>query len=262
MKNVKQLAKRIGFFAILIAIWQIAYVIGVDVLHMWKSYAMPSPAAVFEKAVMVLQRPAIYEAVFFSLQRAFTGFVISVLIGSLLGFLMTKFNYLKENLKPIILGLQTLPSICWVSFAILWYGLDSQAVIFVIVISASFSMAMSAYNSLMNVNPLYVKAAKTMGASEWQLYSKVLIPACMPEVILGLRQTWAFSWRALMSAEMMISMIGLGQTLDSARSIRNDVNEVIVIMLVIILIGTIIDSVVFQIMENRILKRRGLLRDE
>ena len=258
----KYVIEQIGFWLIILGLWQIVYIVLVEILDIWKAYAVPSPVQVGKRAVSVFGRVEIYQAVIYSLQRVITGYVISVVAGSLLGLVIARFQYLERNLKPVILGFQTLPSVCWVSFAILWFGLGSQAVIFVIVISACFSMAMSVFNSLRHVNPLYIRAAKVMGASEFQIYQKVRLPACMPEFVLGLRQTWAFSWRVLMSAEMMISMIGLGQALDAARSIRNDINEVLVIMLVIILIGAAVDSLVFGKLENRMLKKRGLVQNE
>ena len=160
-------------------------------------------------------------------------------------------------LHPLLLGLQTLPSICWVPFAILWFGLDESAVLFVVVMGSAFSIALSVRNGIRNVNPLWIKAAKTMGADRKQLYIKVMLPASMPAFVEGLRQGWSFAWRALMSGEVMSATVGLGHTLMMGRDLA-DINQVMLVMLVIILIGIIIDRFVFWRIEERILRKRGL----
>lgn len=264
--TVKKILSRVGFIIIILALWELVYLLGVEVLGLWKSYTIPSPQGVWERCVDMFSFDytgmSIYAAVGASLIRAFIGFAISVIIGAALGFLISKFKYLQENLKPIILGIQTLPSVCWVPFAILWFGLDQSAVIFVIIVGSAFSIAMAVDNGIQNVDPLYIRAAKTMGVSQSQLYFKVIIPAAQPMLIAGLKSGWSFAWRALMAAEMMISMIGLGQILDAARSIESDINKVTLIMLIIIVIGTIIDRVIFTNWENAVRRRYGLDRDK
>ena len=264
--TVKKILNRIGFIIIIIALWEVVYLIGVEALGIWKSYTIPSPQGVWERCVDMFSFDyagmSIYAAVGASLLRAFIGFLISMIIGAVLGFLISKFNYLRQNLKPIILGIQTLPSVCWVPFAILWFGLDQSAVIFVIVVGSAFSIAMAVDNGIQNVDPLYIRAARTMGVSQSQLYFKVIIPAAQPMLIAGLKSGWSFAWRALMAAEMMISMIGLGQILDAARNIESDINKVTLIMLIIIVIGTVIDRVIFTNWENSVLRKYGLDRDK
>lgn len=264
--TIKSILSRIGFIIIIIALWELIYFLGVEVFEIWKSYTVPSPLGVWERLVNTFSFSntgmSIYGAIGASLLRALIGFLMSVVIGGVLGFLISKFKYLQKNLKPLILGIQTLPSVCWVPFAILWFGLDQSAVIFVIVVGSAFSIAMAVDNGIQNVDPLYIRAAKTMGVSQRQLYFKVIIPAAQPMLISGLKNGWSFAWRALMAAEMMITMIGLGQMLSSARSIENDINKVMLIMVIIIVIGTIIDRVIFTNWENSVRRRYGLDRDK
>lgn len=264
--TVRNILSRIGFIIIVIALWQLVYFIGVDVLEIWKSYTVPSPLGVWERMIDTFSFDytgmSIYSAVGASLLRAFIGFLVSMVIGAVLGFLISRFKYLQKNLKPLILGVQTLPSVCWVPFAILWFGLDQSAVIFVIVVGSAFSIAMAVDNGIQNVDPLYIRAAKTMGVNQRQLYFKVIIPAAQPMLIAGLKSGWSFAWRALMAAEMMISMIGLGQILDAARSIESDINKVMLIMIIIIVIGTVIDRLIFTNWENRVRRKYGLDRDK
>lgn len=122
---------------------------------------------------------------------------------------------------------------------------------------SAFSIAISVDNAIKNVQPIYTKAALTMGAGKGQLYRHVIFPASLPELISGMKQGWSFAWRALMAGEVMTTSIGLGQTLIMGRDLA-DIDQVMLVMLVIVLVGIIIDKCIFSVIENRVLKKRGL----
>jgi len=239
-------------------LWQFFYFLGVDLLGLWKSYSVPSPGGVAISCMNLLQSGVLFSAILKSLGRGIVGFAMAIILGVILGILIHHFPYLNRNLKPVILGMQTLPSICWVPFSILWFGLNNSAILFVVVMGSAFSMSLAVDDAIQNVPPLYIKAAKTMGAGQKELYAKVILPACVPSFIAGLRQGWSFAWRALMSGEVMSSTIGLGQTLTVGRDMA-DINQVMLVMIVIILVGVVIDKCIFTTIENRVLKKRGLL---
>lgn len=245
------------FLILIILLWQGAYWIGVDVLAAWKPYAVPSPMGVLERFVDLIQNGTLLEATANSLLRGIGRYAMAVIIGIILGILLNHFKYLQKNLKPIVLGIQTLPSVCWVPFSILWFGLSTKAILFVVVMGAAFGISISVDNAIKNIQPIYVKAALTMGASKWQLYRRVIFPAALPELVSGLKQGWSFAWRALMSGEVMTTSIGLGQTLITGRDLA-DINQVMLVMLVIIIIGILIDKCIFSVMERHLLKKRGL----
>lgn len=252
--------EKIGFFAILIILWQIIYIVGVDVMKVWKPYAMPSPLGALKKIRDLFSEPGIYISIYTSMRRIIIGYAISIVLGAVLGFLLVKFKYLDRNLKPVILGFQTLPSICWVPFAILWYGLSESAIIFVIVIGSTFSIAMAIEDAIRNVEPILIRAAKTMGTKGIDLYTKVIFPAGTPMLVSGLKQGWSFAWRALMSGEVLSAGVGLGYVLVLGRELA-EINQVMVVMLLIIILGTLVDRCVFRTIEKNIRRKRGLDRD-
>lgn len=245
------------FLILLVVIWQLFYWLGVDVLMLFKPYSVPSPLGVGERFVELCQDGTLWEAIGNSLLRGIAGFAIAVVIGVILGLLINHFKYLQKNLKPFVLGVQTLPSVCWVPFSILWFGLSTQAILFVVVMGSAFSIAISVDNAIKNVQPIYIKAALTMGASRRQLYWNVIFPASLPELVSGLKQGWSFAWRALMAGEVMTTSIGLGQTLIMGRDLA-DINQVMLVMLVIIVVGMLIDKCIFSVIEKRLLTKRGL----
>ncbi len=246
------------FYIALILIWQGVYYWGTAIAGLWKPYALPNPLGVVESLKKLAVTGVLFQATAYSLRRALIGFLLSILIGTVLGLVIAASDYFNRNLKPLLTGIQSLPSVCWVPFAILWFGLDESAILFVVVIGSTFSVSLAIENAIRTVPPLYIKAARTMGASHLQLYRDVIFPAALPGFLAGLKQSWSFAWRALMSGEVMSAYVGLGYTLMAGRDIA-DINQVTAVMLIIILVGILIDRLVFSNLEHRILKQRGLV---
>ena len=142
-------------------------------------------------------------------------------------------------------------------FAILWFGLNESSIIFVVVMGSVFSISLAVESGIKEVPPIYIKAAKTMGVTPANMYTKVIFPAALPSFVAGLKQAWSFAWRALMSGEVMSASVGLGYTLMIGRDLA-DINQVMTVMLVIVLIGIVIDKGIFSSVENYLLKKRGL----
>lgn len=256
--KTRKIISSILFFVGLILFWQLLYIAGTDWFHLVKPYAVPHPLGVWESLWRLTLDGTLFAAVCRSLLRALFGFAIAIVIGTVFGILILNSEYLCRNLKPLILGVQTLPSICWVPFAILWFGLKDSAIIFVVVMGSAFSISLAVESGVKNIPPIYVKAARTMGVNGLTLYRKVIFPAALPAFVSGLKQGWSFAWRALMSGEVMSASIGLGYTLMLGRDLA-DINQVMTIMLVIILLGILMDKGIFSLIENRILKKRGFI---
>lgn len=256
--KMRRLAGSILFWIGLIAVWQLLYVAATDWFAWAKPYAVPHPAGVAESLGLLLMNGTLVAAAAKSMLRVLAGFFIAVLVGVLFGVLVIRVEYFERNLKPLMLGIQTLPSICWVPFAILWFGLSEGAIIFVVVMGAVFSISLSVESAIREVPPVYVKAARTMGVTGVKMYTRVIFPAALPSFAAGLKQAWSFAWRALMSGEVMSASVGLGYTLMMGRDLA-DINQVMAVMLVIILIGIAVDKGVFSSAEHYLLKKRGMI---
>lgn len=191
------------------------------------------------------------------MKRLFIGYGISLIIGTLIGLIIAKFKYLDENLTPLILGLQTLPSVCWIPFSILWFGIDESAIIFIVAIGSTFAVTTAIESSIKNISPIYKKAAQTMGANGMKLYFSVILPAALPSIISGLKQGWSFAWRALIAGEMISASTGLGQVLMVGRDLA-DISQVTAVMVVIVIIGLLLDKVLFENIEKSIRQKWGL----
>jgi len=245
---------------ILIMIWEVVYKLGVDVLGVWKTYTFPEPLNVVKTLISLTKDGSLTTAILISMRRIIVGYAISLVIGLTLGLLIVRFKYLDENLSSLVLGVQTLPSVCWLPFAILWFGLSESSIIFVTIIGSVFAISMATESGIKNVNPIYVKAASTMGAKGLKLYFNVVIPSALPSIIGGMKQGWSFAWRALIAGEMLSATKGIGQILMVGRDLA-DINQVASVMIVIIVLGLIIDKFIFGALEKSVRRRCGLERN-
>jgi NitT/TauT family transport system permease protein len=244
-------ARQIIFFAFLLAAWQ-----GLVALGIWKEYIFPSPWGVTQTLVRGFRTGAFEYGILASMERIAIGFGISVVVGVGLGLLLGRVRILQDTLGSLILGLQALPSICWLPLALLWFGLSETAILFVIVMGALLSITIATEAGVRNTPPRFAHAARNLGARGWRLYVYVILPAALPAIISGMRLGWSFAWRSLMAAELLYVSIGLGQLLTMGREL-NDMSQVIAVMLVIIGIGLIVDRVVFVPGETRVRARWG-----
>ena len=203
------------------------------------------------------------QAIGVSLSRLVVGFLTSIALGGLLGVLMWRIRSLDEFLGPLFLGLQTLPSVCWVPLAILMIGLNESGVLFVVVMGSFFAIAIALRDGLRTIPPIYQRAGAMLGTRGWQMYGYVLLPASLPALASSLRQGFSFAWRSLMGAELIFAVQrhGLGFVLDVGRN-QSDVAIVIMAMIIMVIIGIAADRLFFGRLERSIHRRFGLVTAE
>lgn len=253
MNMSKSIIKLTVFYFILIGLWQ-----GLVLLKLWPAYIFPSPAGVLKTLVTGFGDQTFIIGILISMKRILIGYGISVVVGLCVGLVIGRVKTLDETLGSLVLGLQALPSICWLPIALLWFGLSETAILAVVILGSLFSVIIGADTGVKNVSPIYIRAARTMGAGGFNLYTKVIIPAALPSIISGFKQGWSFAWRSLMAAELLYVSLGLGHLLMMGREL-NDMNQVIAVMIVIIVIGVVVDRLVFAKIENRVRERWGLV---
>jgi NitT/TauT family transport system permease protein len=232
------------------------------VLSGWRpSYVLPGPARVFAELSELVATAKFWAAVATTLRRAATGFALAIMIGTALGVVVSRSRTLRRAFGSFITGLQSMPSIAWFPFAILLFKLSEGAILFVVVIGASPSIANGLINGIDHIPPLLLRAGRVLGARGLASLRHVVLPAALPGYVAGLKQGWAFSWRSLMAGELLViieTRPALGSQLQFAREL-SDAPGLIALMLVVLLIGILIDSLVFAAIEQRIRRRRGLV---
>ena len=244
--------RRLVFYALLLTAWQV-----VANTRIWPDYLFPGPLAVLNSLVNGFQNGQFLQASLVSLQRLVIGYGISLVIGIVLGLLLGRIRIFEETVGSLILGLQALPSVCWLPLAILWFGLTEPAIIFVVIMGALFSITLGVDAGVKNTPPIYLKAARNLGAHGVALSARVVLPAAMPAILNGLKQGWTFAWRSLMAGELLFYTLSLGNLLQTGRDLL-DASQVMAVMVVIIVIGVAIDSLIFAPIERRVRERWGL----
>lgn len=226
-------------------------------LRLWPEYLLPSPLEVGRTLAHTLASGELTLAVGVSLRRILLGFGVTTLAGVAMGVLIARRRALEQTVGALVLGLQTLPSICWFPLAILWFGLSEFSILFIVAMGTLFSVISSTVSGVRNVPPLYLRAGRNMGAHGRVLLWEVILPAALPSIVAGMKQGWSFAWRSLMAGELLFVSLGLGHLLNVGREL-NDMSQVLAVVLVILLIGLAVEMGVFAPVESRLRVRWGL----
>ena len=241
-------------FLAALLLWQSLVWIGV-----WSSVLLPSPESVLRYLYTSITDGTLFEATLVTMRRLLLGYCIGLILGLPLGLLTARFTICEDTIGVIALGLQTLPSVCWVPLALLWFGQTENAMLFVVIMGSVWSMVIATDNGVRHVSPIYLRAARTMGSKRLHTWFAVVLPASLPFLVTGMKQSWAFAWRSLMAAEIYVTILtgfGLGQLLHFGREL-NSMEQVIGVMAVIVLIGLLADKVLFSPWERFLHHRWG-----
>ncbi len=246
--------------AIVLAAWQLFYLSnyhGDSADHL-----VQGPAAGLPNLWDQLHTGLLWQAIATTLETAVIGYLLAMLIGSVIGAVVSRIPPLRAATGSIISALQTMPSIAWFPFAIILFGDTLQAIIFVMLVGAAPSIANGLITGVDYTPPLLLRAGRTMGLRGLALYRYLILPASLPAYVAGLKQGWAFSWRSLMAGELLVLVIGhpsLGVLLNTAQQ-SQDLTSAISIMIVILVIGIVVDMA-FGKADRLVRRRRGLLTE-
>ena len=256
---MKRFAVSAGFFILVLAIWQ-TLVQTLVRYGVWSSLILPEPLQVAKYLGKSLSNGELLEASWVTIRRLLTGYAIGLVLGLPLGLLTAHFRSFQDTIGLAALGFQTLPSICWVPLALLWFGQSEKAILFVVIMGTVWSVLLATEAGVRSLPPIYVRAAKTMGSRGLHTWFHVVLPASLPFLISGMKQGWAFAWRSLMAAEIYVTILsgfGLGQLLHYGRELHA-MDQVIGVMFVIVLIGLAADKAIFSPWERFLHRRWGL----
>jgi len=251
--DIDTFANTLLFITVFLGIWQFTFL-----LKIFPVISLPSPLMVTGSFIELIQNMTLLTSIGITMYRLLIGFITSIIIGLMVGLLMVKFSGFGKTMGSFAVGLQTFPSVAWVPFAILFIGLNDVGILFVVVLSSTFSIMTSIYSGFRNIPPLYIKAANNMGSKGFSLFRYVMIPAAMPTILVGIKQSWSFAWHALIGAEiLMAASIGLGHVLLVGREFQI-MEQTIASMITIFLIGWIFDRIIFSKLEERVRDKWGL----
>ena len=209
-----------------------------------KSDIFPRPYQVFLGIAELIQRGVLLKYAVASLFRVSIGFTLAVLVGVPSGLLLGWFRPAFLAFNPLIQILRPISPIAWIPIAILWFHVDDRAPIFLIFLSSLFPIAVTSIAAVQNIQPVYVRAAQNFGLSRFDLFRRVIFPACLPQIITSLRISLGIAWLVVVAAEMVAVNSGLGYLIIDARNAGKRYDLVVAGMLMIGLIGLILDLLI------------------
>ena len=247
---------RLAAVALVLAAWQAVVWSG------WRpSYVLPGPEPVLLRLVEETGDGSLLRATAVTMRRAAVGYAIALVAGMVAGFAVARVPVLRAAGGPLITGLQSMPSVAWFPLAILLFKLSEPAIIFVVVLGAAPAIANGLISGIDHIPPLLLRAGRVLDARGPALYGHVILPAALPGLVAGLKQGWAFAWRSLMAGELLVIVANqpsIGVRLQFAREF-SDAEGLLAVMLLVLLIGALVDGLLFGRLERVIRERRGLV---
>jgi len=241
----------------LLLVWQVLFA-----LKLWPEWKFPGPKNVWDAFRSQWEQGLVWTSIGNSVKRGLIGFALSAIIATPLGVLIARVRPARTVLRPILSGLQQLPSVAWVPAAIIWFGLTPRTIYAVVILGATPSITNGLVNGIDQIPPLYLRASKVLGLRGIENVRRVVLPAALPNYLSGLEQGWAFAWRSLMAAELIaISPSlghGLGQTLEAGRQL-GDMSLIVAAILMILATGILVEKLGFAPLRRRVYRNRGLV---
>jgi sulfonate transport system permease protein len=192
-------------------------------LHLWSAYVLPPPGRVWSSAVSMTMSGELAQDVLISFGRVLMGFSIAFGLAFLLAVVAVLLRRVDGFVAPVLSFLKNVPPLALIPLLILWFGIDETAKVIVIVLTAFFPMYMSIKKGLQACSPQLLEIGTSLHFSAAKKFLLIRLPHAVPDVLVGMRISLGFAWRALIGAEMIAAASGLGYLiLDAARMSRSD----------------------------------------
>jgi NitT/TauT family transport system permease protein len=244
---------KLAAVALVWVVWELVHLTG------WKHYVLPGPGVTLSNLWQQARTGLLWHAAGDTLLRAVLGYALAVAIGAVVGLLVARIPPLRAAVGSLITGMQTLPSAAWIPFAIILFGLNTSSILFIIVMASAPAVANGVIAGVDYIPPLLLKAGKVIGLRGLSLTWHLIVPAALPTFMASLKQAWAFTWHALLTAELLVLVAGvpsIGQ-LFAADQDQTDMPSTIAVMIVILVLGILADAA-FGVANGAIRKRWGL----
>ena len=236
MKNGRAASIVLPLFvaAVLLTVWHFAVVLS-------GTKIFPSPLAV---AKGLRELPHLGSYIRDSLFRVGAGYFAAVLLGVPVGLALGWWSSLARATNPLIQMLRPISPLAWMPLAVIWFGVSNLAPIFLIFLASFFPVVVATMNGVRNVPPVYLQAGRNFGLSTGALMARVIVPAVLPRILVGLRIAFGVAWLVLVAAEMIAVDSGLGYLIIDARNAGKRYDLVVGGMLLIGAIGLVLDTLI------------------
>jgi len=249
MKRARQVLPSVAVIGLIIAAWWATVVASGSVVF-------PTPWQVLTGTAELIRDGTLWEHIAASLFRVGTGFGLAVLVAVPLGLWMGWVRGAFVTLNPIFQMLRPISPIAWIPIAILWFGVGNVSPIFLIFLSSVFPMIVQTTAGVHTIEKRYLRAAANFGVSRQTLFRQVVIPAVLPQIIVGMRIGLGVAWLVVVAAEMIALRSGLGYLIIDSRNAGNRYDLVVAGMIIIGLIGLLLDGLMRMLEGLKIVRWR------
>ncbi len=259
MNSLTQPAKWEKYFwplmaaSLFIALWYFS----VKLSH---SKIFPSPLDVQRGMVQLLRKGLLWGYIYDSLRRVAMGFLTAAVLAIPIGLLLGWYPAAGAVVNPAIQMIRPISPIAWIPVSIIWFGVGDAAAMFLIFIASFFPITVAAMNGVRNVPSMYRRGGRNFGLSPFQILAKVVFPAALPQILVGLRIALGIAWLVVVAAEMIAVDSGLGYLVIDSRNAGKRYDLVVAAMLMIGVIGLVLE-LVFRRLETIKSVRWGFRND-
>ena len=236
-QKFKQILLGLILPVLIIAVWVSATHFG----HLPTSI-LPKISMVWQAFLKMLQSGQLWNDLSITLSRVLKGYLFSALLGILLGSLMGMSKTIAALLLPTVTVIRQIPIIAWIPLIILWCGIGELSKVVVIVMAAFFPIMMNTMSGISSTPAGYIEVAQLYKLNFFKTFRKVYLPHALPQILVGLKLGLGVSWMAVVAAELIASLSGIGYRMSNARSLMQS-DVVIVCMIVIGLVGILMDKI-------------------
>jgi NitT/TauT family transport system permease protein len=235
VEKLKKILPSLLLLAVVVAIWWVVVVRSESVIF-------PTPLQVVTGTLELAEDGTLWEHITASLFRVGCGFGVAVLVAVPMGLWMGRVDGAFRTLNPIFQIMRPISPIAWIPLAILWFGVGELSPVFLIFIAAVFPLIVQTAAGVHTIEKRYLDAANNFGVSRRMLFTRVIVPAVLPEIVVGMRISLGVAWLVVVAAEMIALRSGLGYLIIDSRNAGNRYDLVIAGMIIIGLIGLLLDG--------------------
>jgi NitT/TauT family transport system permease protein len=209
-----------------------------------RSDLFPSPVDVLRGIIELAEKGLLLKYVVSSLFRVTWGFLLALMLGVPTGLALGWYTRAFYAFNPMIQALRPISPIAWIPIAILWFGVSDAAPIFLIFLASVFPITVTTIAAVQSLPGVYLRAARNFGLSRVEMFRYVIFPACLPQIITGVRVALGIAWMVVVAAEMIAVNSGLGYLIIDARNAGKRYDLVVAGMCLIGAIGLVLDLLV------------------
>jgi NitT/TauT family transport system permease protein len=211
-----------------------------------KLAGLPGPLGVLERAGQLISNGTLLNDTLASVRRVLIGFALGTLLAIPVGFLMGWYTVARGLMEPYVQFFRTIPPLAMIPLAIVFLGIGEVPKVFVITLAAFLVSVISTYQGVVNVDKVLINAARVLGASDAQVFRRVVIPASSPFILVGMRTGLGAAWSTLVAAELIAAQEGLGHRMQQAQ-VYYDLETIFVALITIGLTGLVMDRILLRL---------------